>query len=188
MSAREETLRQACGLGGKGIRGGRQPSTGGPTRSGSTGERLTMEVIARLRGAGPRWPRTLYPGRRWTPATPTEELLAGEVSRWHRTCQMLLGELGRARPEPARPAVRGRARVPEDCPLSDAELRALTAAATGEPLEASARRLWVSTTHLKHARQGALQRLRARNVTHAVALCMAAGWITPEALTGGELR
>jgi hypothetical protein len=188
MSAREETLRQSCGLEGKGIRGGRQPRPGGPTRSGSTGERLTTEVIARLRGAGPRWPRAPYPGQRWTPATATEELLAGEVSRWHRTCQMLLGELGRARPEPARPAVRGRVRVPEGCPLSDAELRALTAAATGEPLEATARRLLVSTTHLKHARQGAVSRLRARSTTHAVALCVVSGWIAPEALAGGDLR
>lgn len=182
MSAREETLRQACGLDGKSTRDGSQPHPGGPTRP-----RITEATLARLRTPGPRRPRGPRPDRRWMPVTGAEVLLDAESSRWHRVSQMLLDELGRVRLELAG-ALAARRLDREalgPCPLTGAELRALTAAAAGESAGETARRLLISEAAVKQARQAAVQRLGARSAIHAVALAAAAGWIRPSQLVRG---
>jgi DNA-binding CsgD family transcriptional regulator len=185
VSTREETLRQACGPDGKDTRSGRQPLQGNATRFP---RRLSEETLARLRSPGPRRPRGARPGQRWTPATPAEQLLVEEASRWHRVSQTLLDELGRVRLEltGALAQLRPSQLASGVCPLTEGELRALTAAAAGEPVADTARRLRCSKAALQQARKQATKRLSARNPMHAVALATAAGWIRRDQLVKGE--
>jgi hypothetical protein len=181
----QETLQQACGPDGKDTRNGSQPLQGNATRPS---RRLSEATLARLRSPGPRRPLGARPGQRWTPANPAEQLLAEEASRWHRVSQTLLDELGRVRLElaGARAQLRLDGLTSNVCPLTEGELRALTAAATGEPVADTARRLRCSQAALQQARKQATKRLGARNPMHAVALATAAGWIRRDQLVKGE--
>lgn len=151
---------------------------------------LTDKNIAQLRKAGLTRPRAPRPGQAWTPRTEAEQHLLGEGQRLDRVRLVLLEELGRLRvQQPPRAevlaaAVRNAERL-RDCPLSQSQLAVVSGAAAGEAPEETAARLRLSYDTIKRHRQRAVSRLEARSMPHAVALCVAAGWVTPGQLAGG---
>ncbi|WP_171111279.1 MULTISPECIES: LuxR C-terminal-related transcriptional regulator [unclassified Streptomyces] len=192
MSTRESNLRESCGLGvgvGKCTRDGSQPSAGGATQPTAV---LTDRAIAQMRRAGLVRPRPPYPGQEWRPRTEAEQHLLREGYRLDRLRLVLLEEVGRLRQAaalaPRAEVLAAAARTADrlrDCPLSSAELGAIAAAAAGESPEETASRLCLSYDAVRSQRKRAVSRLQARSVAQAVALCMAAGWITPQQITGG---
>ena len=153
---------------------------------------LTDTAIVQLRRAGLVLPRPPYPGKEWRPSTPAEQHLLQEGYRLDRARQALLGEVGRLRQQTARPsraealavAARDAERL-SDCPLSQSQLAAMVAAAAGERPEDTARRLSLSYDTVKSHRHRAMSRLQARSMTHAVALCVSAGWVTARQIREG---
>lgn len=155
-------------------------------------EPLSDKALAQLRTAGLERPRPPYPGREWKPRTDAEQHLLREGFRLDRLRQLLLAEIGRLRQEtakvPRREAIEAAARIADrlrQCPLTQAQLAVIAAAAAGESQEDTARRLFISYDTVKSHRQRALLRLHAHNITHAVALCAAAGWVTPQQIEKG---
>jgi DNA-binding CsgD family transcriptional regulator len=155
-------------------------------------EPLDGEVLARIRTGGLRLPLSA-PGVTWQPRTATETHLLREGQRLDRVRQLLLGEVGWLR---ARLGVaagrRGRAaaaaRAAERlvaCPLSTGQLAIVAAAAAGESVEETARRLSVTGEAVKSQRQRAVHAMSARNMTHAVAVSVAAGWLDREQILTG---
>lgn len=158
---------------------------------------LPDQVLAQLRAKGLILPRGPRPGQPWTPRTGAETHLLAEARRLDRARQLLLAEVGRLRhrlgvrrtdgqeqrEEAARTATRW-----SGCPLGVSQLNVLVAAAQGELPEETAARLFLALGTVKSTRVRAVQRLGARNVAHAVAISVAAGWITPEQFGGDEGR
>ncbi|MFD9107174.1 helix-turn-helix domain-containing protein [Streptomyces bottropensis] len=157
---------------------------------------LTAQALAQLRTAGLVLPRGPYPGRPWAARTEAETHLLAEGRRLDRARQQLLTEVGRMRHgtphrdarEVRKAAVRAVQRHAVDCPLSGSQLAALVGAAIGERPEETAARLDLPLGTLRSTRARALDRLGALNITHAVALAVAAGWIRPEHADGGDSR
>jgi DNA-binding CsgD family transcriptional regulator len=152
----------------------------------------SAQVLDQLRKAGLVLPRPPYPGQEWKPRTDAEQHLLGECRRLDRVRQLLLADVGRLRQEvaktPRRELIAADARTADrlrDCPLTQAQIDIVAAAAAGESVEETARRLFLSCDAVKSHRQRAVLRLHARNLAHAVALCTAAGWITAGQITGG---
>ncbi|MDX3629018.1 hypothetical protein PV728_01575 [Streptomyces europaeiscabiei] len=172
--------------------GGIRPSVGGVHPAPA----LTAQALAQLRTAGLVLPRGPYPGRPWAARTEAETHLLAEARRLDRARQQLLAELGRMRHgAPSRDgreywkaAVRAAQRQSVDCPLSGSQLAVLVGAALGERPEETAARLEVPLGTIRSTRARALDRLGARNISHAVALAVAAGWIRPEHADGGDSR
>ncbi|CBG73470.1 putative regulatory protein [Streptomyces scabiei 87.22] len=190
MSAIEETT--AAAEAGKDTHaGGGQPTAAGGVHPAPA---LTAQVLAQLRTAGLVLPRGPYPGRPWAPRTDAETHLLAESRRLDRARQQLLAELGRMRHgtphrtarEVRKAAVRAVQRHAADCPLSGGQLAVLAGAAIGERPEETAARLDMPLGTLRSTRARALDRLGALNITHAVALAVAAGWIRPRAADGGD--
>ncbi|MGW3417025.1 LuxR C-terminal-related transcriptional regulator [Streptomyces phaeochromogenes] len=152
---------------------------------------LSADVLGQIRTAGLALPRPPYPGQGWTPLTGPEQHLLREGYRLDRVRQLLLAEIGRLRRLYADRAVQRSAAAvgplehPELCPLSHAELRALVAAASGEAPRETARRLLLTEDTVRRHRLAAQRRLGARSMPHAVAITVAARWITPEQIAGG---
>ncbi|WP_406398763.1 LuxR C-terminal-related transcriptional regulator [Streptomyces uncialis] len=84
----------------------------------------------------------------------------------------------RPRPAPPRAVPAPPDRRPAGCPLSRTELLVLAAAAAGETSADAAARLCLSYETVRTARRRARARLGARTPEHAIALAVAAGWIT----------
>ncbi|WP_200302282.1 LuxR C-terminal-related transcriptional regulator [Streptomyces adelaidensis] len=156
---------------------------------------LPDKVLAQLRTGGLVPPRAPGPGQVWLPRGEAETHLLGEGRRLDRVRQVLLAEVGRLRHQLKAARGDGRGRREEaartaarqaDCPLTASLLNALAAAARGETAEETAGRLHLAYDTVKNHRQRAVHRLQARSVTHAVALAVAAGWITPEQIDGGD--
>lgn len=160
-------------------------------------------VLEQIRTAGLVLPRAPYPGQEWKPRTPAEQHLLQEGHRLNQALQAALGEIGRLRheravlaarrqriqaapdtQEHAAAADRARQRL-SNCPLSPGQLAVLVAAAAGESAADTARRLLIPYDTIRSRRQRLTARLAARNTTHAVAIAVAAGWITGEEITGG---
>lgn len=146
---------------------------------------LDGKVLAQLRKAGLQRPRPPYPGRAWVPHTDAEQHLLREGCRLDRVRLLLLEEIGRLRRETARmprkEVLAAAARTAErlrQCPLSQAEVAIVAAAAAGESVEETAHRLCLPYDTVRSRRQRAVSRLQARSIPHAVALCVSAGWIT----------
>ncbi|MFZ4143358.1 hypothetical protein ACOZDZ_21900 [Streptomyces griseoincarnatus] len=147
------------------------------------------DLITQARTAGLRLPG--HPVQGWQPTTPAEQHLLSEGRRLDHLRQALLTEIGRLRAgAPTRPQESrlDRARLSQltDCPLTAGQLEALTAAAHGELIEVTARRVHVSPDTIKSARQRAITALGARTASHAVAIAVAAGWIPTDELSGDE--
>lgn len=158
---------------------------------------LTDKTLAQLRAAGVVRPRPPYPGQEWRPRPPAEQHLLGECHRLDRLRLLLLEEVGRLRRQtaetPRAEVMAAAARTAErlrQCPLSPALFAAVAAAAAGEAPEETARRLCLSYETLKTNRRRAVARLEAHNMSHAVALVLAHGWLLPaDVLTeSGESR
>lgn len=158
---------------------------------------LTDKHLAQLRTAGLARPRPPYPGQEWKPRTPAEQHLLSEGHRLDRLRLLLLEEVGRLRRQtagtPRADVLADAARTAErlrECPLPPALFAAVAAAAAGETPEDTARRLCLSHSAVKTNRQRAVARLKARSMTHAVALALAHGWLLPaDVITeGGEVR
>ncbi|WP_329597789.1 LuxR C-terminal-related transcriptional regulator [Streptomyces pseudovenezuelae] len=150
------------------------------------------ETVKRVRTAGLVLPRAPYPGQRWTPRTEAEAHLMREAMRLDQIRRLLLDEIGRLRQEqPTRPRAQvlaDTAREAErlkECPLSPTLLNIVTAAAASESARATARRLHLSYETVKSHRHRAMSRLGVHSMEDAVALCTAAGWVTPRETTGG---
>jgi hypothetical protein len=155
---------------------------------------LTDQVLAQLRARGLVLPRGPRPGQPWTPRTEAETHLLAEGRRLDRARQALLGEVGRLRhllgvrrtdgqerrEADARAAVRW-----SGCPLGVSQMGVLIGAARGERSEETAVRLGIADGTVKSTRVRVLRRLEARTITHAVAIAVTAGWITPEDIDGG---
>ncbi|MDX2538851.1 helix-turn-helix transcriptional regulator [Streptomyces scabiei] len=156
---------------------------------------LPEQVIAQLRTAGLVLPRGPRPGQPWAPRTDAETRLLYEARRLDRARQQLLGEVGRLRhllgvrrtdgQEQREQAARTAERF-VGCPLGVSQLNVLIGAARGEPAEETAERLGIAHDTVKSTRARTLRRLGARTITHAVAIAVAAGWITPAEFGGGE--
>ncbi|MFU0241698.1 helix-turn-helix transcriptional regulator [Streptomyces scabiei] len=158
---------------------------------------LTDQVLAQLRARGLALPRGPRPGQPWAPRTDAEAGLLVEARRLDRARQQLLAEVGRLRhllgvrrgdgqerrEETARLAERW-----TDCPLGVSQLNVLVGAARGELPEETAARLHIADATVKSTRRRAVMRLEARSVTHAVAIAVAAGWITSDDIDGGGSR
>ncbi|MFE9923299.1 response regulator transcription factor [Streptomyces sp. NPDC005774] len=155
-----------------------------------TAATMPWDVVARLRTAGLRLPRVL-PGQEWRPITGAEEHLLSEARRLDRIRQFLLEEIGRLRAQsPSERTLRERSRVAaisriKDCPLTAGQLEVLAAAASGETIEATARRMHITVDTVKSQRKRASDRIDARSMLHAVALAVASGWIPTEQDHGG---
>ena len=195
MSAIEET--RAVDVAGKDTRaGGGQPSgdVGGvhPARG------LADQVLARLRRGALTLPRGPRPGQPWTPRTEAERHLLAEGRRLDRARQQLLAEVGRLRHElGARggghegetvPLRRQEAAPQADCPLTAPQLTALVSAARGEKLQETAERLQIPYETVRTRRNRAISQTGARSMAHAVAIAVAAGWVSPDQHGGGEQR
>lgn len=152
---------------------------------------LSADVLAQIRTAGLTLPRPPYPGQGWTPLTGPEQHLLREGYRLDRVRQLLLAEIGRLRRIYADRAVQrsagaaGPLEHAELCPLTHGERTALAAAAAGESPADTSRRLLIPYDTVRSQRKRAVSRLGARTVIHAVAIAVAAGWITGEQITGG---
>lgn len=133
-------------------------------------------------------PKLPFPGRSWEPRTGAERHLLGQARALDLVRRQLLGEIGRLRQELGEREVRRmHVLTGPTRPLTAQQLEVLAGAATGETLEETASRMCLSFHTVKSHRVRAVKRLGARDMTHAVALAMAAGWIAPESvpLTGG---
>lgn len=155
-------------------------------------EVLNDKALAQLRTAGLVLPRSAQPGRYWAPGTAEEQHLLNEARRLDRVRLVLLEHVGVLRQQsgriPRAEALAAAARTAErlrDCPLSPAQLSIVAAAAAGETPEETASRLCLSYDTVRSHRRRLLSRLEARSITHAVALCVAAGWVTVGQVTGG---
>lgn len=155
---------------------------------------LTDKALEQIRKGALVRPRGPRPGQQWTPRTAAEEHLLREASRLERVRQMLLGEVGRLRHKAAagssgrRDHIEQAARSADrlaDCPLTPAQLAILAAAAAGEDLQDTGRRTLIAYDKVVSHRKRAVARLGARGTTHAVAICVAAGWITREQIALG---
>jgi DNA-binding CsgD family transcriptional regulator len=187
VSAIDET--SAVGVAGKDTRsvaGGVHPAPA-----------LTDQVLAQLRARGLVLPRGPRPGQPWTPRTDAETHLLAEGRRLDRARQVLLGEVGRLRHllgvrrtdgQDRREEAARTAAAFSGCPLGVSQLNILIGAARGELPEETAARLHVAYGTVKSTRVRAVRQLGACNVTHAVALAVAAGWISPDEFGGGEVR
>ena len=60
-------------------------------------------------------------------------------------------------------------------PLSERELEVLAAAAGGETMDETAKRLWLSLETVKSHRRNVIAKLGARNLAHAIALAIRNG-------------
>lgn len=150
------------------------------------------EVVKRVRTAGLVLPRAPYPGQRWTPRTEAEGHLLREALRLDQIRRLLLDEIGRLRPDQP---TRTRAQILADtareaerlkeCPLSPTLLNIVAAAAANESPRDTARRLHLSYETVKSHRHRAMSRLEVHSMDDAVALCAAAGWVTPGHITRG---
>ena len=156
---------------------------------------LADQVLAQLRARGLVLPKGPRPGQAWTPRTDAESHVLIEARRMDRARLQLLGEVGRLRHQlgvrrgsgqERREATARLAERWSGCPLGVSQLNVLIGAARGEAPEETAARLCVAHDTVKNARKRAVIRLEARSVTHAVAIAVTAGWITPEDLGGGE--
>lgn len=153
-------------------------------------EPLSPAALAQLRQAGLTRPKGTGPGRTWSPRTDAEQHLLREGYRLDRVRQLLLAEVGRLREGQAqrRERIKTAARTadrPSTCPLTPGQLDVLAGAAAGESPEDTARRLAVGYNAVRYHRHRAARRLGARNLMHAVALAVAAGWISRERVMGG---
>jgi DNA-binding CsgD family transcriptional regulator len=211
VSARDENLRQACGL-RKDTGDGTQPPAGESTQSTRTetptgrvpaSEPLTDSVLKEIRTAGLVLPRSPYPYQPWVPRPGAEEHLLREAQRLEKFRRALLGEVGWLRHERAvraarRERIAAAARTGQrvlapartagqasDCPLTAEQLTVLAAAAAGESQQDTSRRLLIPYDTIRSRSKSAVARLAARSTTHAVAIAVAAGWITGEQITGG---
>jgi DNA-binding NarL/FixJ family response regulator len=153
---------------------------------------LTGNALGQLRNAGLRQPRPPVPGQEWKPRTEAEQHLLREGYRLDRVRLVLLEEIGRLRQQaeriPRREAIAAATKAAErlkDCPLTQAQHTVIAAAAAGESVEETAHRLCLSYDTIKSQRVRAVSRLGARSITHAVAICVAAGWITDRQVTEG---
>lgn len=153
---------------------------------------LGDKALAQLRQAGLVLPRSGQPGRYWVPGTADEQHLLNEGRRLDRVRLVLLEHVGVLRQQTGRvprgQALAAAARTAErlrDCPLSPAQLSVLAGAAAGETPQETASRLCLSYEAVRSQRQRVLSKLEARSITHAVALCVAAGWVTVGQVTGG---
>lgn len=147
-------------------------------------------ALERIRTAGLVLPRAPYSGQEWKPRTPAERHLLNEGHRLNQALEAALGEIGRLRHEltvraARRQRIQSAADRLRDCPLTPAQLTVLIAAAAGESTGDTARRLLIPYDTIRSRRQRIATRLAARNTTHAVAIAVAAGWITGEQITGG---
>lgn len=156
---------------------------------------LAPQVLAQLRARGLVLPKGPRPGQAWTPRTEAESHLLIEARRLDRARLQLLGKVGRLRHQLGMRRGGGQerreatARLAErwsGCPLGVSQLNVLVGAARGEAPEETAARLHLADDTVKNTRKRAVIRLEARSVTHAVAIAVAAGWITPEDIDGGE--
>jgi len=153
---------------------------------------LTDRALGQLRMAGLARPRSSAPGQEWQPRTDAEQHLLREGYRLDRIRQLLLEEVGRLRRQVAATprtealaAAARSARRLSGCPLSPAELGIIAAAAAGESLQDTADRLCVAYDTVSSQRKRAVARMDAHNIAHAVALAVAAGWVTPRQVTEG---
>lgn len=195
MSAIEET--PVKDVAGKDTRaGGGQPSgaVGGvhPARG------LSALVLARLRRAALVLPRGPRPGQPWAPRTEAETHLLAEGHRLDRARQQLLAEVGRLRhelgardghEEDTAPFGDREETAPQGgCPLDATRLAALAGAARGETLHETAERLQIPYETARTRRNRAMSAMGARSMAHAVAIAVAAGWVLPGRMGGGEQR
>lgn len=148
-------------------------------------EPLSDRTIKHLSQAGFVRPRPPYPGQLWQPRSDAEGHLLREGFRLDRVRQLLLAEIGRLRAESGKPSrqdvTAAAARTAErlrECPLTQQQWNVIAAAAEGESVEGTAGRMFLSCDAIKSHRQRAVLRLHAHNLAHAVAICVAAGWIT----------
>lgn len=155
---------------------------------------LDGAALAAIRRQGLELPRSPFPGTPWQAKTPSEQHLLEQAQRLDRVRRLLLHELGRlnalVRHKPLKERLADAAREAErlaDCPVPPAQLGVLAAAAAGELPEQTARRLHITYDAVRAHRKRAVDRLGARDITHAVAMCTAAGWITPQQIQEGPL-
>ncbi|QFR00752.1 hypothetical protein F9278_36365 [Streptomyces phaeolivaceus] len=186
MTAIDET--RAAGPAGKDTHGravgGVHPAPGLPDK-----------VLAQLRAKALVLPRGTRPGQGWSPRTDAEMHLLTEGRRLDHARQLLLAEVGRLRHALGTPRGDVHEKKPEAekgpqgrCPLSATQLSALIGASRGETLQETAERLRIPYETARTRRSRAISQLKARSATHAVAIAMAAGWITPWQPGGGEGR
>lgn len=142
-------------------------------------------VLATIARIGLVLPRAPYPGQPWQPRTEAEAHLLRQARHMDRARQVLLGEVGRLRGALADLHAADREQGAVQRPLTVAQWEALAAAARGETLDETAARLIVSVHTLKSRRARIVRLLGARDLTHAVALAVAAGWLTAKDVTGG---
>lgn len=142
-------------------------------------------VLATIVRAGLVLPRPPFPGQPWRPRTEAEVHLLRQARQMDRARQVLLGEVGRLRKVLVDHHVADRRQLAGQCPLTPQQLETLAAAAAGETLGETALRLIVSVDTLKSRRSRIVKLLGARDLSHAVALAMAAGWLTAQDVTGG---
>jgi len=64
-------------------------------------------------------------------------------------------------------------------PLTERELEVLARAAAGDTMVETARRVFLAPETVKTYRQRIIRKLGARNITHAVALAVALGHLSP---------
>lgn len=183
MSVHDEHTRTAAAPAEEDTRDGIQLSEATSTQPGSTA--LPAEVLEQARTAGLVLPRPPVPGTTWSPSTGAERHLLREGHRLDRIRQHLLAEVGRLRHLYAARAARAGGGQATACPLADRELRALIGAAAGESPREAARRILITEKTIAKQRSAAVRRLGARSLTHAVAVAVAAGWITAENILEG---
>lgn len=80
-----------------------------------------------------------------------------------------------------------RVEIPAGCPLTRTQLSIIIASANGEEPQSTARRLGIARTSVYTRRDRAFRRLGVRHMTHAIAVCMAHGWIKADDLRLPEL-
>ncbi|WP_405994996.1 LuxR C-terminal-related transcriptional regulator [Streptomyces sp. NBC_00986] len=156
---------------------------------------MSDRTIKRLSQAGFERPRPPYPGKLWQPHTDAEGHLLREGFRLDRARQLLLVEIGRLRAESGtrsrQDVTASAAREAErlrECPLAQRQWHVIAAAAAGETVEGTAARMFLTCDAIKSHRQRALLRLNAHNLTHAVAICVAAGWVSAAPVEEGAAR
>lgn len=186
MSVHSDGTRTAAGPAEEDTRDGSLPPGATSTWPGTTA--LSAEVLAQIRTDGLLLPRQPFPGQGWAPSTGAEQHLLREGYRLNRVRLLLLAEVSRLRRCYADRAARRSAVLGEHtdpCPLKGAELRALVGAAAGESPRGTGRRVLLTDSAVRKHRLAAQRRLGARSLPHAVALAVAAGWITSEQITEG---
>lgn len=104
--------------------------------------------------------------RRWTPAFLALQDLLAELDH-------LTGERGRQQADVL-------AEVPATCPLTKQQLMAVVRAANGDSVAMHAAEEAVAPRTIQCHRQLSLRRLHALSISHAVAIGLAEGWISPE--------